>query len=146
MRIKNILSSKKVFLPFILCILVIICGYFFYYTNNRSRNDSITTKLGRLNKDGVTCEDVIREIGSTSDTDLKKFEDKKVLLERQMLCFTDDQQYDHAIMVANKLKILYSSSSDSKNLQRIERKIKDIEATKQEVKNEEKNSDASTKE
>jgi hypothetical protein len=127
-------TKSRALLLIVLLILVIGGGLIianYLGSSDKKQEQEISQKLENLNnKEDLTCDDIIKEIGSYSPESTGNEEDKRALLERQMVCFTGQQQYDKAIFAAETLQDFYNARSDSSNADRIEQEIQDLKSLK----------------
>jgi arginyl-tRNA synthetase len=122
----------------LIIILVVVMTFilavfmFWSWSNPREEKDrEVVQKMEALDANAnSTCRDVIDSLGSVSTNDLDASDTKIKLLERQMSCFADKEEYDKAISVGEELKELYIVQSDPGNEGIIERRIEDLKATK----------------
>ncbi|HYF97153.1 MAG TPA: hypothetical protein VD947_03905 [Patescibacteria group bacterium] len=126
-------NTKRGIIIFIIFLSLVILGGLLlanYLSSDKKQERDISQKIETLNEENSSCEQVIDDIGNYSTDNTDKEEDKKVLLEKQMLCFGDARQYDKAISVGEELKEFYNSRSDSDNTRRIEMQIQGLKEVK----------------
>lgn len=108
----------------------------------KERDKQITQKIKSVDNPNASCKDVVAAIGGINPSDTNKQETQMELLEKQMLCFADQFQYDRAIDAGEKLKTLYASKSDNQNVERVEARISDFKETKSHAEERARNSGA----
>lgn len=124
--------SKIICLALILlAVSVMVVGTVLFSKQNKeqAKDKEVAQKIEKMDQnEDLTCREVVDEVGSTPADELGNLEIKKELLERQMACLADQQQLDSALEAAEKLKEIYSSQSDSRNVRRIDNRIEDMKA------------------
>lgn len=121
-------SKKKIIFIAVGLVIIFMAGFGLvnYFGPNKKQEREIAQKLEVLAKEGAMCEKVVQEIGSYTTKNTDNREDQVVLLEKQMLCFANELQFDKALKSAEELKDIYTQNSDTSNIERIARQIEGI--------------------
>jgi hypothetical protein len=136
-------KRKMLLLGILLISLLFIYGIVKHYSDrkaNTRQNQELVEKLEGINKSGVTCDTVVKEVGDESP-DQYELSTQKELLEQQMLCYADIRQLDDAIEAAEKLRDIYTRESNTEEVARIEANIYGWQDSKNLINDDEKNNE-----
>jgi hypothetical protein len=135
--VKKQKNNKLAVLLIIILLFAGVAGTIFIHSASQDKNARIERRIKKLeSKKDLTCDDVVKSLGSLSANDAKEYDTKIMLLKRQLMCFANSEQFDKAISAGEKLKVLYESQSDTEGINSVNMQIKDIKDTKAQVEKE----------
>lgn len=125
-------TQKRVVTGGFIVVLLAIAFLMFQYLH--SPNKQVSRQVAKLDKPNISCEQIRSQLGNDTQYSQYSLETQKKLLEKQMICFSDNFDYDRAIPAAQKLEAIYAAEHDETHKAQIEMTIQAMKTTQQERK------------
>lgn len=125
-------TQKRIVIIGLVVLLLVITALIFQHLN--SPNHKVTRQVAKLDKPNTSCEQIRSQLGNDTQYSQYSVETQKRLLEKQMICFSDNFDYDRAIPAAQKLEAIYTAEHDETHKAQIEMTIQAMKTTQQERK------------